>query len=77
MRYLLILLPMVLALPAAAQGQTESADAQLCWNQLDLLLSREKLTEDEQHVFEAQCDCLDVKAKSGDQTREECAQPHE
>lgn len=80
MRLTLALLATLFALtslPTVAQGPTESVEAQLCRNQLDLLLAREKLTSAEEAVFKAQCDCLDVKAKSGDQRGEQCAHPHE
>ncbi|MBJ6986748.1 MULTISPECIES: hypothetical protein [unclassified Devosia] len=70
----LLVLPM---LPASAQSQTESIEAQLCRNQLDLLLSREKLTQDEEAVFNAQCDCLEEQAKSSDPERQACAQAHD
>ena len=47
--------------PAGTSGQAVSSapDAVLCRSQLDLLLSRNKLTEDEAAVYQVQCACLD------------------
>lgn len=77
MRPALILCLAVLAAPAAqaSPGQTASAEAKLCRAQLELLVSRNRLTEDEEARFVAQCDCLETL--DGGQDTSTCAQEPE
>ncbi len=75
MRSALILLLTLLSSPASAQmTPAPSVEAQLCRSQLDLLISGDKLTEDDIARFQNQCDCLDERTETGDK---DCAQPRE
>jgi hypothetical protein len=47
-----------LVAPAAVVGQGAS-DAQLCRWQVEMLISRDKLTDAEAAAFQAQCNCLE------------------
>jgi len=53
------------ASPSIAQQPAASVEAQLCRSQLDLLLSRGKLTAEEESRFEVQCACLEESAATG------------
>lgn len=70
---ILALFAVTLAFPA--QAQEAAPESELCRMQLDLLMSGEKLTEEEQAVFEAQCACLEQQEQSGsDAENGTCAQ---
>lgn len=57
------------SVPAAAGA---APDSQLCRSQFDLLSAGKKLTAREAAVFEAQCACLELKERGGEEM--ECAQ---
>lgn len=44
---------------ADAQAQPAASNGFLCRAQLDMLVDRERVTEAERAVFEAQCSCLE------------------
>ncbi|WEK06092.1 MAG: hypothetical protein P0Y65_07510 [Candidatus Devosia phytovorans] len=62
----------LLALPI--QAQEAAPESQLCRMQLDLLVEGDKLTAEEQEVFEAQCACLEEQEATGEDTGGTCAQ---
>lgn len=60
------LLGLVLLAPLLMPSQAVAGpapDSVLCWSQLELLMSRQKLTEDEAAVYQAQCTCLEQKER--------------
>ncbi|SFV29961.1 hypothetical protein SAMN05216456_0881 [Devosia crocina] len=61
----LILATLLIATPAAAT--TSMVEAQLCRSQLSLLVSGNKLTEEEIERFESQCACLEQSGESAGQ----------
>lgn len=65
--FLPLLALMAFSAPAAAQpAPAASVEAQLCRSQLDLLVSRGRLTQEEQARFDRQCQCLEDQAVSGE-----------
>lgn len=69
---------MLAAAPSVALAEPSAVAApnsELCRSQLELLASREKLTAEEQLLFEAQCDCLLRQEQNADANAEgACAQ---
>lgn len=61
----LLLAALLIATPAAAT--TSAIDAQLCRSQLGLLMSGNKLTDEEIERFESQCACLEQSGDSAGQ----------
>lgn len=72
-RIILLLGLAILATPSHAAGP--APDSLLCRSQLELLMSRQKLTESEAAVYEAQCACLEQKEQNNQsQNQTSCAQ---
>ncbi len=62
-----LILVLLLVMPAMTSHAREPApDSQLCRSQLKLLLSGDKLTDDEAQRFETQCDCLEAREQGKD-----------
>ena len=55
----------LMALSVPALAQEPARDSTLCWSQLELLQSRNRLLADEAAVFEAQCRCLEANEEDG------------
>lgn len=69
-----LVLALMLVMPTmTARAQEAAPDSQLCRSQLDLLISGNKLTEDEARLFEDQCNCLEAR-EQGDEAaaRDHC-----
>lgn len=50
-------------------------DSTLCWSQLELLMSRQKLTESEADIYRVQCTCLEQKEQANQSSgQKSCAQ---
>lgn len=59
-----LILAMLLAMPVvSALAQQPAPDSQLCRSQLKLLISGDKLTEEEAARFETQCLCLEARER--------------
>lgn len=75
MKYVLALALLTAMAVLPVQAQRPALDSELCRAQLDLLLSGEKLTEDEINRFETQCDCLEARERGEtDGTEGNCAE---
>lgn len=74
----LLILAAATAGPASADSDVLNSEATLCRSQLGLLKDRQRVTPEEIARFDAQCACLEDKARSGDPgERQNCAQKNE
>ena len=72
--FILILSASIVPLGAQARAEVAS-DAELCRWQLEYLISRDKLMDEEAAIYKAQCDCLGSNGQhEGQEAQNACAQ---